>query len=686
VSEVDQSPRHGRAEPGEADSRRVGPYHLVRLLGRGTRGAVWLARHPDEEHDVALKIVSVPRGVVAAEIPTDFDAMQGLSHPSILRVLGGGTAEDPFHPGAQCLYYAMEAMPDGTLAEQLRRGPLDPIKAARLMREVCQAVAAAQRQGLLHLDIKPSNILLDRAVPKLADFSFLIPAIPPRPKAAARTLGTIGFLSPEQSLNRVSEINQRSDVYGICATLMALITGSGLGDDESTERVRLAQPELLAIIDKGLEREPEKRFRSAVALGLALDEFFGLAQESATSPVQKSSPPWVLMALALLALIGLFWRFGGTLRDTKESGSTGSSANIPSKSSADSAPPPTPNPTGSSSTSSSPSGSKQADSAHLANQTQASFDTLERQLNRRDYSAALQTLSAQPSGSRVTWTDQQHLNFVRAQIGAWLYDFSYHPHDLSLIDELFQSGSLAKDIARAIRTARAMTLLQAYPFELKVLQHLQDMHEPTDEQLQAAITKDLTLYPRATELLLTAAMLDLAEGRPDQTRRSLLQLSDAAQHPGRQLLQLLADLAIEGKAIPPSIFDGVTDRYPILNADLGLLHLLNADEPSLPQAITALDAATLASPNLASAHHHLAVAQQRSGDPMAALQTLNTLVQKANTSQSWDKAPTATLTPATRTSATYHAPNSNHLKNDPWLAALRQHPDWQSKVGQHLPD
>ena len=667
-------------QSGDPDAPKVGAYDLVRPLGRGSRGVVWLARHRERDRDVALKIVSVPRGVDAPGIPTDWEAIQGLRHPSVVRVFEGGITGDPFQPGAQCLYYAMEAMPHGSLADQLAKGPLDPIKAARLMREVCRAVAAGQRQGLLHLDIKPSNILLDGAVPKLADFSFAIPAIPPRPGVAARPLGTIGFLSPEQSLGRTAEISPRSDVYGICATLMALVTGSGLGDDESTERVRRAHPELIALLNKGLEREPDKRFRSAVALGLALDEFLGLAEESKASPPESSSPPWVLIGIALLAGFGLIWRFSTSSGKTSEPVNVDRDAGLGTTATGDSKPPSSPAPGGGLTKGTSPHGESAGSPAS------SSLDNLESQLDRRDYGAALQTLSAEPPGSRTTWTDRQHLNFVRAQIGAWLYEFSYHPHDLSRVDELFQSGSLAKDIARAIRTAKALALVEAYPFELKVLQHLQDMRAAPNAPLQVAISKDLTEYPQATELLLTVAMLDLGQGLPNETRQHLDQLPTAASHPGRLVLRLLSDLAIQGETIPPSLFHGLTDRFPILKADLGLLHLLNADVTNLPQAVAALKAATIAYPDLATAHHHLAVAQQRSGDAQAALQTLGDLVQNANANQSWLTGPTPSLTPASRTSATYQAPSASHLRTDPWLAPLRQHPEWLSKVGQYLPE
>jgi len=151
---------------GLAEGQRVGPYRVVREIGRGGMGAVYLAVRADEEFDqrVALKLVG--RGS-AAEIVRRFRAerqiLAHLDHPNIAKLLDGGTAEDG-RP-----YFVMEYVEGRPIDEYARELPLRERLA--LFREVCAAVHFAHQNLVVHRDLKPANVLVTAdGVPKLLDF------------------------------------------------------------------------------------------------------------------------------------------------------------------------------------------------------------------------------------------------------------------------------------------------------------------------------------------------------------------------------------------------------------------------------------------------------------------------------------------------------------------------------------
>jgi hypothetical protein len=282
-------------------------YELLRDLGAGGMGAVYLARNQITERTVAMKFLSP--GSPLDRFLVEVRALAHLKHPNIVRVL---TAEiDPPHP-----YFTMEYAAGGSLADRVKRsGPLDPADAARLMAAVARAIHAAHAAGVLHRDLKPSNILLANAecgvrnaesgeagsgldsefrtphsaIPVVADFGLA--------KRLDRdddlthgsgALGTPHFMPPEQAAGGC-EPDVRSDVYGLGATLYYLLTGRPpLTGDTADVIVRLrageepplprsVRPDLPAdlegVVVRCLERDPAKRYASAAELADDLDRF-----------------------------------------------------------------------------------------------------------------------------------------------------------------------------------------------------------------------------------------------------------------------------------------------------------------------------------------------------------------------------------------------------------------------------
>lgn len=260
-------------------------YELIKRLGSGGMGDVFLAREYPTERLVAMKMLRSPSNAVAAErFVSEVRALARLNHPHIVKVLATDfLRQQPF--------FTMEYLSGGTLADRLRQGPLDPREAARLIMIVAQAVHAAHSAQVLHRDIKPSNILLDaEGQPHISDFG--LAKILDRDDSmvtASGPLGTPSYMSPEQCSRRFGPIGPAADVHNLGATLYHLVTGQlPYGGKSYVEILRKIEQEvpvrpktlrpdlplaLEAIILECLEKRPQDRYPSAQALAEDLERF-----------------------------------------------------------------------------------------------------------------------------------------------------------------------------------------------------------------------------------------------------------------------------------------------------------------------------------------------------------------------------------------------------------------------------
>ncbi|WP_169980874.1 serine/threonine-protein kinase [Tautonia rosea] len=265
----------------------VAGYRVGVEIGRGGMGVVYKALRESDARPVALKVMSAAWGLTADardRVAREAGTLAKLDHPGIVRVLDAGEADGvPF--------LAMEWVEGGDLAARLRSGPLRPREAATLARELAGAVAEAHGRGIIHRDVKPSNVLIGPdGAPRLTDFGLA------REHEAAsaltsvgRVLGTPGFMPPEQVDPHFGPVGPRSDVYGLGATLYAMLTGlppfrgaSPIGVlRQVVERepvpVRLLEPSvplaLEAICRRCLAKRPGRRYASAEALADDLGRF-----------------------------------------------------------------------------------------------------------------------------------------------------------------------------------------------------------------------------------------------------------------------------------------------------------------------------------------------------------------------------------------------------------------------------
>jgi serine/threonine-protein kinase len=197
-------------------------YDVVRPLGSGGMGEVYLARDRLLGRDVALKVLRrqyAGDDEFAERFKREAMSAASLSHPNIVQVYDRGKTEE----GAS--YIAMEYVPGGTLKERIfREGPLEAADAAGLGVQVAEALGAAHDRGMVHRDIKPQNVLLTaRGGAKVADFGIARAGSSATISRTGSVMGTAGYMSPEQALGEPA--TPKSDLYSLGVVLYEALTG-----------------------------------------------------------------------------------------------------------------------------------------------------------------------------------------------------------------------------------------------------------------------------------------------------------------------------------------------------------------------------------------------------------------------------------------------------------------------------
>ncbi|GAA2725591.1 serine/threonine-protein kinase [Actinocorallia aurantiaca] len=208
------------------DGRLVaGRYRLLGLLGEGSMGAAWRAHDEHMRRDVALKQLRLPatgthqRDVLVARMEREARAAGGLRHPNII------TVYDQFRDEDDLPWIVMELVPGPSLAGLLQSaGPLSPEEAARIGAHVAEALAVAHGEGVVHRDIKPGNILLEKDRSIITDFGIAVLEDATTALTATGTIvGTPAYLAPEQI--RGESATPASDLWSLGATLYTAVEG-----------------------------------------------------------------------------------------------------------------------------------------------------------------------------------------------------------------------------------------------------------------------------------------------------------------------------------------------------------------------------------------------------------------------------------------------------------------------------
>ena len=300
--------RRGRASSGERvpePPRRFGDYVIDRLISRGGMGVVYRARQQSLNREVALKMIRSAHLAGPSEVRrflAEAEAVANLDHPNIVPIYEVGA-----HRGQH--YFSMKLIEGGNLSHRVAELVESPRDSARLLAVVARAVHHAHRRGVLHRDLKPDNILIDReGRPLVTDFGIAkrLKGAPAQTRTGA-LMGTPPYMAPEQADRNARDVTTSADVYGLGAILYETLTGRPpfrgdslieilrqVVEDEPTPPRALndrVDRDLEAICLKCLEKQPGRRYGSAMELAEDLERW-SRGEPILARPVGKLEQAW----------------------------------------------------------------------------------------------------------------------------------------------------------------------------------------------------------------------------------------------------------------------------------------------------------------------------------------------------------------------------------------------------------
>ncbi|HET8946987.1 MAG TPA: serine/threonine-protein kinase, partial [Candidatus Polarisedimenticolia bacterium] len=287
-------------DAGSLDGRVIGPYKVIREIGRGGMGVVYEAEQTRPRRHVALKVILGGRHVDAMTVrrfEREAESLARLKHPGIAAIYESGRTEEGQH------FFAMELVPGRPLSEVLAEsGPAASRAEVRrrisLFRRIAAALTYAHQRGVIHRDLKPSNILVLPAVGaappeiKVLDFGLARITDPDAAEATAFTAlgsiqGTLPYMSPEQVRGRRDDVDVRTDVYALGVILYRMLAGRlpydiAGADLPEAARIICEEPprplaqaaglrtridrDLAIVVFKALEKDPARRYATVAAL------------------------------------------------------------------------------------------------------------------------------------------------------------------------------------------------------------------------------------------------------------------------------------------------------------------------------------------------------------------------------------------------------------------------------------
>jgi len=302
----------------DLQSSLLGRYSIERELGRGGTGIVFLAREVTLDRLVALKVLLPAQGPAArVRFLEEARTAARLSHPNIVPILA-------VEECGAFVFFTMPYITGGTVGERVRnRGPLHPLEAVRILRDVAWALEYSHGQGVIHRDIKPDNILLERDSQRTLVADFGIAAVSGMQRPGQEVVGTPAFMSPEQIRGEPSDV--RSDLYSLAAVSYYILSGQAPFEAATAEAQLLAHlnqtprpiqdvaahvPASLAeVVMNGLSKDVNRRPPSAAVFAEALSECLGEEQRPVPVAVGRfltqvrESRPAVLLYATVVSLL-----------------------------------------------------------------------------------------------------------------------------------------------------------------------------------------------------------------------------------------------------------------------------------------------------------------------------------------------------------------------------------------------
>lgn len=330
---------------------QVEGFEILRLLGRGGMGVVYLAQDLRLNRPIALKFLQSPESTPEDmhRFRTEAEAAAQLCHPNIVQVYGVG--EHRSEDGQERPYLVLEYIEGTSLDDWLHGQPQPPLLAAELVEVLARAVTFAHARGIIHRDLKPANVLLQRLerdghvsseavtrklgtpgrstallftwAPKITDFGLAKRLqVPSSLSQTGCSLGTPSYMAPEQARGLSSEMGPATDVYGLGAVLYELLTGRppfiGVVPMDTLLRVMYEEPipptrlqpqvprDLETICLKCLHKDPRRRYASAEDLADELRRFkAGEPIRARPAGIMERCWRWSRRHPAIAALTGL---------------------------------------------------------------------------------------------------------------------------------------------------------------------------------------------------------------------------------------------------------------------------------------------------------------------------------------------------------------------------------------------
>lgn len=263
-------------------AKKIGRFNIVQELGRGAQGAVFLAQDPQLERKVAIKTLRTGETPQNEKLLHEARLVSKLQHANIVPLYDAGEEQ-----GEPYLVYAF--VEGGTLARMLSDGPLPSVKSAEIASHLLDALEYAHQQGVIHLDIKPANIMLGQhGLPMLMDFG-IARLIQEERRDKDEVVGSPSYMAPESVSG--GKVDQRSDLYSLGMVLYEMVAGRPAFTGENIFQVinNVAHDDvpppstytpgideaLEAIILKSVSKEPDQRYPDADAMRKALKKYLG---------------------------------------------------------------------------------------------------------------------------------------------------------------------------------------------------------------------------------------------------------------------------------------------------------------------------------------------------------------------------------------------------------------------------